>query len=94
MRSPEGTRLASGLMGRAVVQEWMRNRRASRPEDVPELESLLGALPRDDQKESVQEGIICGPIPLHLSPLRDKDVSPIVYFTRREGWIRDASWSF
>lgn len=57
MRSPEGTRLASGLMGRAVVQEWMRNRRASRPEDVSELEPLLGALPRDNQSESGQEGI-------------------------------------
>ena len=42
------------------------------------LEPLLGALPRDDQKESGQEGIISGPIPLHLSPLRDKDVNPIV----------------
>ena len=52
VRSPEGTRLASGLMRRAVVQEWMRNRRASRPEDVSELQPLLGALPRDNQNQA------------------------------------------
>ena len=65
VRSPEGPRLASGWMGRVVVQEWRRNRRASRPEDVSELEPLLGTLPRDHQKESAKEALF-GSSPLSI----------------------------
>lgn len=54
---PEGPRLVSGLVRRAVVhqlekQEGPLDQRMSQIE----LEPLLGTLPGDQQKESEQEG--------------------------------------
>ena len=61
VRSPEGTRLASGLRGRAVVQEWMRNRRASRPEECQSWSPCWEHCPEMTRKNQARKALFVAP---------------------------------
>lgn len=61
VRSPEGIRLASGLMGRAVVQEWMRNRMVSRSEDVSDWSPCWEHCPEMTRKNQARKALLVAP---------------------------------